>query len=97
MKKRWFLGFDHSVAGSQRGPRSFTAVKAWADFDLYGEAERIPNEDSRAAYRTWLDNVIDEGSNEPLAASLPAQLISVLVATASWVSSAHSYFRGIHP
>ena len=60
----------------------YCSEKAMGRFLIYMvRLERIPNED-RAAYRTWLDKVIDEGSNEPLTASLRAQPISVLVATA---------------
>ncbi len=74
-----------------------TAVrKQWADFDLYGEAERIPPDD-RAGYRIWLDQVIREGNNEPLNESLRSQLISVLVATAVRFERRAKLFREDHP
>lgn len=68
----------------------------WADFDLYGEAERIPRED-RAAYRTWLDKVIRDGIPEPIEDTLRTQLISVLVATAVRFERRAKVFREEHP
>ena len=75
-----------------------TAVrKQWADFDLYGEAERIILPQDRAAYRTWLDKVIHEEKNEPLSESLRMQLISVLVARANRFEQRAKSFREDHP
>ena len=74
-----------------------TAVKnQWADFDLYGEAERIPVED-REAYRIWLDKVINGVNSEALIEPLHSQLISVLVATAVRFERRAQVFREIHP
>jgi transcriptional regulator with XRE-family HTH domain len=74
-----------------------SAVRAqWADFDLYGEAERVPTED-RAAYRTWLDKTVHEKRGEPLTDPLRSQLISVLVATAVRFERRAQLFREQHP
>ena len=75
-----------------------SAVKnQWADFDLYGEAERIPNED-RAAYRTWLDGVISNTvGSESLDDRLRSQVISALVATAARFERRAKLFREDHP
>jgi transcriptional regulator with XRE-family HTH domain len=74
-----------------------TAIRnQWADFDLYGEAERIPSDD-RATYRTWLDKIIYEGKDEPLTDPLRVQLISVFVATAVRFERRAELFREYHP
>ncbi len=86
-----------SRLGKANHEQIMTAVrKQWADFDLYGEAERIPSDD-RAGYRTWLDRVIRERNNEPLSESLRSQLISVLVATAVRFERRAKTFREDHP
>jgi len=74
-----------------------TMVKTqWADFDLYGEAERIPIE-HREAYRTWLDRVVNGETGESLTEPLRSQLISVFVATAVIFERRAKLFRETHP
>ena len=68
----------------------------WADFDLYGEAERIPSDD-RSAYRTWLDHVIRDSKDEELRDPLRSPIISVLVATAVRFERRAQLFREQHP
>lgn len=68
----------------------------WADFDLYGEAERIPSDD-RSIYRTWLDRVIRDLKDEELRDPLRSRIISVLVATAVRFERRAQLFREQHP
>ncbi|HVS80645.1 MAG TPA: helix-turn-helix transcriptional regulator [Pyrinomonadaceae bacterium] len=72
------------------------AKSQWADFDLYGEAERIPST-GRAAYRTWLDKTVQGKNGDALTEPLRSQLISVLVATAVRFERRAQLFREIHP
>ncbi len=71
-------------------------ISHWADFDLHGEADRLPQE-KRSAYRTWLDGAI--GSREPaeVPADLREDLIGILVANAVNFEKRAKLFREQHP
>jgi hypothetical protein len=84
------------MSQSSREQLVATVQSQWADFDLYGEADRIPFED-REAYRTWLDKVIKGGDGNSLTDPLRSQLINVLVATAVRFERRAQLFREIHP
>ena len=68
----------------------------WADFDLYGEAERIPNDEIRAVYRKWLDEVRG-GDCDRISPTLRPHLEGILVATAIRFESRATVFREVHP
>lgn len=67
----------------------------WADFDLYGEADRIA-EDDRAKYRSSLDAVIVHGQ-EMTDFSLRSHVTSILVANAARFERRARTFRLAHP
>lgn len=68
----------------------------WADFDLYGETERLKDDDEKAEYRKWLDQAIRKQD----ALQLPgfrSDIIKILVATAINFEKRAHMFREIHP
>lgn len=73
-----------------------TVRSQWADFDLYSEADRIPDQ-QRAEYRTWLDAVVKEKLTRNLPEALRPHLLKVLVATAIRFERRAQVFREIHP
>lgn len=68
----------------------------WADFDLYGETDRIKNDLEKADYRRWLDQVItkDSGLQVP---QFRSEIIKILVATAVNFEKRAHVFREVHP
>ncbi|UJR86679.1 helix-turn-helix domain-containing protein [Sandaracinus amylolyticus] len=68
----------------------------WADFDLYGETGRIP-EDERGAYRAWLDAVIRRGEDVAPAPEVRRHLIGIFVATTVMFERRSKTFREQHP
>ena len=68
----------------------------WADFDLYGEAVRIP-EAERAAYRSWLDSVTREGPPQELSQETRRHLVGIMVATAIAFERRARTFKEQHP
>jgi transcriptional regulator with XRE-family HTH domain len=73
------------------------AREHWADFDLYGEDTRIP-ENERATYRAWLDTAVpskgDRGNLDP---AVRDHFIGILVATAINAERRATVFREVHP
>lgn len=69
----------------------------WADFDLYGEALRIQNEELRGAYRSWLDAVVKKKEQATLLPALRADFIRLLVATTINFEKRAKIFREVHP
>ena len=69
----------------------------WADFDLYGEAVRIEDEETRTAYRKWLDTVVKAGRPANLSPSGREKLIGILVAVAIRFHRRANLFREVHP
>lgn len=70
--------------------------RQWADFDLYNEASRVPTEELRTSYRSWLDRVIKEDSTViPL--ELRRHIVGILVANAVRFERRAQVFREIHP
>lgn len=51
----------------------------WADFDLYGESNRIPSDEGRAEYRKWLDEVRSGANAVPPAAVRKHLLVRAVV------------------
>lgn len=69
----------------------------WADFDLYGEDERIEKGPDRSEYRAWLDKITKHGDSVPPPDSIKDRLISILVATALRFERRARIFREVHP
>lgn len=69
----------------------------WADFDLYGEDQRIENPELRARYRSWLDDVVHSKPLGELPEDLRAQIVGILVATATNFERRATVFREVHP
>jgi transcriptional regulator with XRE-family HTH domain len=69
----------------------------WADFDLYGEDQRIQDLSLREMYRKWLDKVIRHEVNESIPQELMTQVIGILVAVAVRFEGRAKLFRDIHP
>jgi DNA-binding XRE family transcriptional regulator len=67
----------------------------WADFDLYGETDRI-SDDSRAEYRKFLDQCV-RGQAREISPTIAAELRSVFVATAARFEKRAKTFLLIHP
>ncbi|WP_158619246.1 helix-turn-helix domain-containing protein [Corallococcus sp. AB011P] len=79
------------------GDLSDVAKRHWADFDLYGEASRIQDEELRGVYRSWLDSVVKKGERTPLPDELRADFIRILVATTVNFEKRARIFREVHP
>lgn len=71
--------------------------EVWADFDLYGEANRIDEESRRAMYREWLDHVTTSTAAGPLPAPIRADVVGIVVAVATRFEQRARLFREIHP
>lgn len=70
----------------------------WADFDLYGEDQRIDRQDERATYRAWLDKVRQSpAAPAGLPPTLRTHLEQILVATAIRFEQRAKLFREQHP
>lgn len=69
----------------------------WADFDLYGEDNRVLDEGERALYRVWLDSVRLGGDERPLSAPVRLHVERVLVAVAVRFEQRAKLFREQHP
>lgn len=70
----------------------------WADFDLYGEANRIPQEDGRKNYRKWLDdNLKGTGPPAPVPKELRDDFIGILIAVTIYFEKRARLFRETHP
>ncbi|MBK06120.1 MAG: hypothetical protein CL932_15205 [Deltaproteobacteria bacterium] len=69
----------------------------WADFDLYGEAHRITDEDERAQYRQWLDQLIKQQLEVLCPTGIREHLHGLLVAVALRFERRARVFREIHP
>lgn len=70
----------------------------WADFDLYGEAERIKDENLREEYRNLLDYLIGKKTDKiKLNDNLRKNIISILVATSVRFERRAHTFREVHP
>lgn len=67
----------------------------WADFDLHGEAERVP-EEHRATYRSWLDATA-RGEQPELLQTLRPFVIQILVSHAVRFEKRAKVFKEIHP
>lgn len=71
----------------------------WADFDLYGEANRIEDAALREEFRRWLDGVTKQ--NAAPALSIPAgirdHVIRMLVAVTVRFEQRARTFREVHP
>lgn len=79
------------------------ARKCWADFDLYGEEQRIladtraEGEKRRDAYRKWLDSVVKGPSALNPSAETVRDFIQILVSIAARFERRAQVFREIHP
>ncbi|MCY1000160.1 helix-turn-helix transcriptional regulator [Myxococcus sp. MISCRS1] len=69
----------------------------WADFDLYGEDVRIKDENERAAFRSWLDDLIKHNKTTEPSKTLQGHVIGILVATAIGFERRAKLFREQHP
>jgi hypothetical protein len=69
----------------------------WADFDLYGEDQRIEDLALREQYRKWLDDVVKGGSDVDLPHDLRLRLNGILVAVAVRFEGRAKLFRDTHP
>jgi hypothetical protein len=69
----------------------------WADFDLYGEDQRISDLALRETYRQWLDAVIGQGRAVAVPQVLKAHVVGMLVAVAVRFEARAKLFRDIHP
>ena len=69
----------------------------WHDFDLYGEADRIPETDRKASYRQVLDSITQNDQAVNIPVDIRRDLIGVLVATAIRFEKRAKVFREIHP
>lgn len=67
----------------------------YADFDLLGESLRIEDEDLRARFRTWIEQVI-AGKHEPLE-ELRAHVISILISVTLGFEKRATVFKEVHP
>lgn len=68
----------------------------WADFDLYGETDRLKTDNEKAEYRRWLDKAIQKEADLRLP-SFRAEIIKILVATAVNFEKRAHVFREVHP
>lgn len=69
----------------------------WADFDLYGEDQRIESAEERAAYRSWLDLVTRTEDSPVPDEKVRTHLIGILVAVAVRFEARARLFREQHP
>jgi transcriptional regulator with XRE-family HTH domain len=69
----------------------------WADFDLYGEDNRIQQEPERAKYRAWLDDVRQGKVDLAETPSIRHHLERILVAVATRFEQRAKLFREQHP
>ncbi len=72
-------------------------VAHWADFDLYGEASRIPEESERSNYRSWLDKVVKGEAPSAVPTDVRPHLVGILVAVAVNFEKRAHLFREQHP
>jgi transcriptional regulator with XRE-family HTH domain len=77
------------------GALATAALRHWADFDLYGEAGRI-GENERAEYRKWLDDVRAAKETMP-SPNVAMHFLRVLVATTVRFEQRARVFREVHP
>lgn len=68
----------------------------WADFDMYNESNRIP-EELREEYRKWLDNIIDNESFLDIPSNVRKEIIGVIVAVSINFEKRAKVFREVHP
>lgn len=71
-------------------------AEVWADFDLYGETDRLKDDEEKAEYRRWLDQAITNQQPLPLPKSR-SDIIKILVATTINFEKRAHMFREIHP
>ena len=69
----------------------------WHDFDLYGEAARIPDTARKADYRQGLDSIIEADHTVNIPEDIRDDLVGILVATAIRFEVRAKIFREIHP
>jgi transcriptional regulator with XRE-family HTH domain len=69
----------------------------WADFDLYGEDQRVEDLPERAGYRKWLDDTVRGEKDVPLEGALRARVTGILVAVAVRFEGRAKLFRDTHP
>jgi transcriptional regulator with XRE-family HTH domain len=69
-------------------------MESWADFDLYGEANRFQGFERE--YRSWLDDVAT-GGNPPIPSEIRTALIGALVATGLRMEGRAKIFKEVHP
>jgi transcriptional regulator with XRE-family HTH domain len=74
---------------------SAAALRHWADFDLYGEAGRI-GENDRAEYRRWLDDLRSRKVSAP-SDTVAAHVRNALIATSVRFEQRARVFREVHP
>ena len=72
------------------------AAEIWADFDLFGETDRLKDDAEKAEYRKWLDRAIKKDPSLKLP-SFKAEIINILVATTVNFEKRAHMFREIHP
>lgn len=80
------------------------AKNHWADFELYDEAQRIEvrgdlglENQLRKNFRTWLDEIIKNNSEEPISEELKSHFIKMIVALTNRAEERAAIFRDMHP
>lgn len=68
----------------------------WADFDLYNEVHRVPDE-LKENYRAWLDKVIVDSQINTIDLTIREHLVKVLIATSINFERRAKVFREVHP
>lgn len=72
-------------------------LRHWADFDLYGEDERIKDPQVRTDYRAWLDSVTKGNGERELTMQARKELEGILISRATRFEQRASLFREMHP
>jgi hypothetical protein len=69
----------------------------WADFDLYGEDQRVADGDERSRYRRWLDAIRAKDPAPVIDHDVRAHVERILVAVAVRLEGRARLFREQHP
>ncbi len=69
----------------------------WADFDLYGEDDRIKDPATKSQYRGWLDAVVKQTEIPPLGDDVKRELLGILISRAVRFEARAALFRESHP
>jgi transcriptional regulator with XRE-family HTH domain len=72
-------------------------IQHWADFDLYGEDERIKSNEVRAQYRSWLDKLTKGGQRVDPPADVRKEVEGILISRSIRFEQRARMFRAMHP